>query len=385
LSRAEAGDFDALQKEIKRREKQISDVMRQFESTRGGQDSRRAPIFSAAELDFSALQKSLGARTALIEFVKFDGAISAFVVTDEKIEYFADLGQETEILALLEGLQFQFGALRYGAKNLGAFAGELKRRADVYLRKLYEKIVAPLENFIGARNLVVVPVGALYYVPFHALKNERYLIESREVVYTPGATVWQFLEAQPAQNCERALLIGLADEKIPLVTREIDALRQIFTDTKTLTGAQASFSNYTANAEDFDVLHLACHASFRPDNPMFSSLHLADGFVTVRDICAQRLRAEIVTLSACETGLNKIFAGDEILGLARGFLSAGARRLVLSLWTVNDAATTDLMKDFYTNLQRGEKVSASLRAAQLNFIKKDAHPYFWSPFALIGK
>ncbi|MBA2735603.1 MAG: CHAT domain-containing protein, partial [Pyrinomonadaceae bacterium] len=135
----------------------------------------------------------------------------------------------------------------------------------------------------------------------------------------------------------------------------------------------------------FDVLHLACHGQFRAENPLFSSLHLADGWITVRDICSQKLQADLVTLSACETGLNKIFAGDEILGLARGFLSAGANSLVLSLWTVSDEATTELMKDFYENLQRGASVSASLRLAQVNFIKRNSHPYFWSPFALIGR
>ena len=385
LNRAEAGEFESLQKEIKKREKQIAALLRQLEST------RRTTKTAAEERDFSnaenikRLQKQLGAGRALIEFVKFEDRLSAFAVSREKIAYFADLADESEILALLEGLQFQFGALRYGAENLGAFVGELKKRADSYLEKLYEKLLRPLEDFIGARDLTIVPAGALHYVPFHALKNKKYLIETREVVYAPSATVWQFLRESRAENIEKALLVGFADEKIPLVNREIEALRKIFPQAKVLSGAAASFANYTENARHFEILHLACHGQFRPDNPMFSSLHLADGFVTVRDICAQNLSAEIVTLSACETGLNKIFAGDEILGLARGFLSAGAKSLVLSLWTVNDAATVRLMKDFYTNLQRGEPLAASLRAAQLNFIKKDAHPYFWSPFALIGK
>jgi hypothetical protein len=385
LNRAETGDFEALQKEVKRREKQIADVMRQIESTRAVKTENPARGGAGDWEDIKFLQKALGSRTAFVEFVKFDDAVSAFAVTNEKIEYFPDLAIESEILALLEGLQFQFGALRYGAENLGTFVGELKNRADFYLRRLYDKLVRPLAEFIGARDLVVVPAGALYYVPFHALKAEKYLIETREVVYTPSAGVWHFLQRRKPKPVENALLIGFADERIPLVEQEIKALAKIFAQAKTLTGENASFSNYTAHAQDFDVLHLACHGQFRPDNPLFSSLHLADGFVTVRDICAQKLQAELVTLSACETGLNKIFAGEEILGLARGFLSAGARSLVLSLWTVSDAATTRLMTDFYTNLQRGAAPAASLRAAQLNFIKKDAHPYFWSPFALIGK
>jgi CHAT domain-containing protein len=118
---------------------------------------------------------------------------------------------------------------------------------------------------------------------------------------------------------------------------------------------------------------------------MFSNLHLANGYVTVRDVCSQKLKAELVTLSACETGLSKIFAGDEILGLARGFLSAGAKSLVLSLWTVNDEATTRLMESFYVNLQRGETAAASLRSAQKEFIERGEHPYYWSPFFAIGR
>ncbi|MBA3692415.1 MAG: CHAT domain-containing protein [Acidobacteria bacterium] len=132
-------------------------------------------------------------------------------------------------------------------------------------------------------------------------------------------------------------------------------------------------------------MHLACHGQFRPENPLFSSLHLADGWITVRDICSQKLNAEIVTLSACETGLNKIFAGDEILGLARGFLAAGAKSLCLSLWTVNDEAASVLMQDFYAELRSGKTASEALKVAQCNFIKRGVHPYFWSPFALIGR
>ena len=82
--------------------------------------------------------------------------------------------------------------------------------------------------------------------------------------------------------------------------------------------------------------------------------------------------------------MNKIYAGDELLGLARGFLSAGANSLILSLWTVNDEAAATLMKEFYGHLQRGEAVAASLRLAQIDFIRRSAHPYLWSPFVFIG-
>ena len=266
------------------------------------------------------------------------------------------------------------------------FLPELKKRADSYLQKLYKKLVKPLEGFTSGRDMVVVPVGALHYVPFHALSDgEKYLIETREIVYSPSASVWQFLNEIPAKQIKSAFLMGFADEKIPLVNNEIMALKSIFPSALTFTGEGSMFENYTENADKFDVLHLACHGQFRPDNPMFSSLHLANGSVTVRDICSQKLKAELVTLSACETGLNKIFAGDEILGLARGFLSAGAKSLVLSLWNVNDEATAELMQKFYTCLQRGESVATSLRQAQIAFIDRSEHPYLWAPFISIGR
>lgn len=381
LSRAAEGETAGLQEKIRRKEKEIAALMRQAESTRKsrGKTLRRA-------LDLKLLQNQLGNEWSLIEFVELGGVFGAFVVGGGKIRFAGGLAGSEEVMQLLEGLQFQFGALRYGPKLPEKFAADLKNRADAYLQKLYDLLIRPLELFTGGRGLVIVPAGPLYYVPFHALHNgAEYLVESREVVYSPSAAVWQALREKPRRKPKNALLMGFADEAIPQVKREIDTLRKILPAPVTFTGKNATFAAYTKNAPRFDLLHLACHGQFRPENPLFSSLHLADGWVTVRDICAQKLTAGLVTLSACETGMNKIFAGDEILGLARGFLSAGASSLVLSLWTVSDEATARLMKSFYENLQRGGTVSASLRIAQIGFIKRGEHPYLWSPFALIGR
>lgn len=380
LSRADEKEFAELQKEADEREREIAVLTRQISAL-----GEQAEI-KTDKLDFAKLQTQLGAEKALIEFVCFDGEFSAVVVSREKIEFVRGLGSEEEITFWVEKLQFQFGAMSYGEKTVRNFVGELKKRTDLCLRKLYEKLIIPLEKFIGGKNLVIVPQKILHYVPFPALfDGENYLIESREIVFSPSATVWQFLTERKTKKSENALLIGFADEHIPNVMQEIEALQNVFKHSRTFTGEQATFSAFAENAEKFDVLHFACHGQFRPENPLFSSLHLADGFVTVRDICSYNLSAELVCLSACETGLSKVAAGEEILGLARGFLSAGAGSLVLSLWTVNDEATTRLMKMFYKELQRGASVSASLAEAQRVFVRENAHPYFWSPFILIGK
>jgi CHAT domain-containing protein len=118
---------------------------------------------------------------------------------------------------------------------------------------------------------------------------------------------------------------------------------------------------------------------------MYSSLHLADGWITVNDILGMRLKAELVALSACETGVNTIYPGEEVVGLARGFLAAGASNVILSLWNVNDKAAGGMMLDLYSSLQRHQSVAASLRWAQRNFIERGEHPYLWAPFILIGR
>lgn len=380
LNRAEESEIEKLQAEAHEREKEIAGLMRRIEST-SERNFDKTKLFKLANI-----QQNLGKQNILLEFISFEGEISAFVINDKKIRFFANLINETEVVSLLENLQFQFGALRFGVKIQEKFATELKKRADFYLQKLYKKLLAPIKNYFENRKLVIVPVGALHYVPFHALyDSEKYIIESHEVVYSPSATVWNLANERTFKQPENALLIGFADEKIPLVDREIDELEKIFKTAKVLKNKRASFVNYKQDAPNFDILHIACHGQFRAENPLFSSLHLADGFITVRDIFTQKLQAELVTLSACETGLSKIFAGDEILGLARGFLSAGAKSLILSLWTINDEATTHLMKKFYKSLQSGNSISKSLQNAQKDFIGQNSHPYFWSPFILIGK
>ncbi len=345
-----------------------------------------AGISSADRFNLDNLQEKIGASRTLVEFAEFDGNISAFVITQEQIHYIPSLTTITEVMRLLEELHFQFGSLRYGSIQLKHFLDSLKRRADDCLKNIYDLLLRPLKNYLSGDRLVIIPSGILHYVPFHALHDgERYVIENFETSYAPSAAVWNALQKRSTRKIKTSLLIGHADERIPLVEKEIKEIQAIMPGSKAFTGKQATFDAFVKNASTFDLLHLACHGQFRADNPMFSSLHLADGWITVRDICTQRLDAKLVTLSACETGLNNIFAGEEILGLARGFLTAGAETLIVSLWTVNDQASGHLMRLLYENLQRGLSISASLRKAQLNFVERGEHPYFWSPFVQIGR
>jgi CHAT domain-containing protein len=133
------------------------------------------------------------------------------------------------------------------------------------------------------------------------------------------------------------------------------------------------------------VLHLACHGLFRADNPMFSSLKLHDGWLTAADAMRLDLKGTLVTLSACESGRNEVFAGDELIGLTRAFLGAGAATLAVSLWLVQDETTASLMARYYERLRDGAGPAEALRAAQLAIKDEHPHPYYWAPFVLIGR
>jgi CHAT domain-containing protein len=160
---------------------------------------------------------------------------------------------------------------------------------------------------------------------------------------------------------------------------------KLFKESIILLGENATIKNLHKNLAETSILHLACHGKFRPDNPMFSSLRLYNENLLISDTQNLDLKNCLVVLSACETGLNKIIAGEELIGIARGFLSAGASSLVLSLWSVNDQATLELMQKFYEKLLKNISPCKSLQLAQIHLLKQNPHPYFWSPFVLIGR
>jgi CHAT domain-containing protein len=245
----------------------------------------------------------------------------------------------------------------------------------------------PIENRIGARRLVVVPHRVLHYVPFHALYDGiRYLIERCEVSCVPSAAVLHHSLAAPRRPIEQVTILGYSDQRNPRAREEALALANLFPNTTKLLNEQASRSDLSEQAANSQVVHLACHGQFRIDNPSFSSLQLADGWLTVRDIYQLNLNScELVTLSACETGVNYLAPGDEWIGLARGFFSAGSPSLLVSQWIVHDETTAGLMIDFYSRFQKGEGPASALRSAQLQLLNEKPHPYFWAPFVILGR
>ncbi len=259
------------------------------------------------------------------------------------------------------------------------------------LQKLYAALLAPVEELAGGpldryARLTIVPSSWLHYLPFHAFHDgAAYLAARLEVSYLPCAGLLRHL-AVPQAVGGRPLALGLSCEgrlvHAPEEARRIGTLLR--GDVCLEEGATAGVIR--DRGCQAPILHLATHGEFRPDNPLFSGLALADTWLTTLDIFGLRLQASLVTLSACQTGRNVVGGGDELLGLARAFLSAGATSLMLSLWAVEDRSTADFMGIFYDSLTQGQTKGASLRRAQSQFIVSAdyQHPYFWAPFVLIG-
>lgn len=374
------GQSDELRQAVRERERKSLEIMRQLQH-------RGETAFAQGEaLDTPVLQRDLGPDTVLVEYTTIADELLAFVVSDESVEVIRELGSEAPAAAELSQLRFQMDALRHGAAAVRRHLPELMRRAQRHLEHLYDQLLRPIEDRIGQRRLVIVPHRALHYLPFHALHDgATYLIERREVSYAPSALVLQKCLGMKHRSLSKALLLGVADEQTPRISEEIEALRSLFPETVVLLNQEATIAALHRYAPTADVIHLACHGQFRPDNPLFSSLRLGDGWLTVRDAYNLNLHCALVTLSACETGLNEIAPGEELMGLARGFFAAGSPSLVMSLWTVDDDATEQLMTEFYLRLRESGSAATALRQAQLSIIKTKPHPFFWSPFVLMGR
>jgi CHAT domain-containing protein len=320
---ARSAELDLLHQAARSHETAILDLARQLQQRSDGGAS------AAQAFDLAQLQRDLGSDTALVEYLWLEEGALAFVVTGAALHVVELACHEAEVQAALQQFHFQLGALRHAGAHLQRHMPALIQRVQRPLATLYDLLLAPLLGCLGDRRLVVAPQRSLHYVPFHALYNgEQYLIETREVSAAPSATLLHHCLAAPAPPLRRALLLGLPDAYAPRVADEVAAIAPLFADPVTLLSEAATRTALEQHAPSADLLHLACHGRFRGDSPFFSALHLADGWMTVRDAYTLRLRCGLVTLSACETGLSALMPGDDLVGLARGFFLAGAPALV---------------------------------------------------------
>jgi tetratricopeptide (TPR) repeat protein len=302
----------------------------------------------------------------------------------------------TDLQDRLDRLQFQLEAVRFSGSNPGhaevrrriaAHHEVLLARAKHHLHQLYQRVWAPLESTLaGIRRVVLIPHRELHAVPFCALHDDRqWLVERFEMQQAPSVTLWQRAVRMQERSWTEVLAVGVGNDALPYIDREIDAVVERAEGQVTaLRNDLATVDTVRALAGQCDILHLACHGRFRLDNPEFSRLEMADGPLTPPEVRRIALKAGLVVLSACESGMGRIAAGDETFGLVRAFRQAGADQVLATRWAVDDEACAQLMGRFYTQLARTRSPSAALQDAQCAAARAGSHPFQWAAFVLHG-
>ncbi|HTU45374.1 MAG TPA: CHAT domain-containing protein [Bryobacteraceae bacterium] len=351
------------------------------------------------------LQAQLRQGEAIVEYVM-----------DEKASYAIEISRA--------GLKIHNLPARTEISNLSrTFVTAIRNGTDSQSsgRELYKQLIGPVRGQ-NISSLIIVPDGPLHLIPFGALVNDAggYLNSELSLSAAPSATIYYTLSRTPRAVVARKPFLGVAfsppsqsSKGLGSTTRAVTDLRagslkplqfsheeiteaaKVFgPESVTLDGSQASEEALKAEPlADFKVIHLAAHGVSDELDSDRTALVFApgseseDGLWQAREIRRTRLNADVVVLSACETGSGKLQGQEGVMNLARAFLTAGARSVVASLWDVDDRSTATLMESFYEHLKAGLTVKEALRQAQLDFIKNygdKAKPNLWAGFEVIG-
>ncbi|WP_295444162.1 CHAT domain-containing protein [uncultured Thiodictyon sp.] len=366
-----AGDSDPQQRNLGLAQQQLSQAAPEL-----------ATLVRVGNTPVAEIASLLPAGTVLVEYYYFGDECYAFVVKEGQVQAvrLTGRGLEQDVLGLRKAIA----------------AGEGTAWQAV-AERLYARLWQPLETLLGApRRVLVVAHGVLHYLPFAALRasDGTQLVDHYALYFLPSTSVLKFLPSAPVGTQASLLALGnpdLGDPQLDLsfAGEEASAVSKRFAEARLLLRQEASETNFRKLAPAYQRIHIASHGRFEADAPLASGLYLAkdaqnDGVLTVGELYSIRLNADLVTLSACEPGLGKITNGDDVVGLGRGLLYAGAHSIVASLWEVDDQATAELMLAFYAGLAETDKAQA-LRQAQLATRNHFPHPLYWAAFQLIGK
>jgi CHAT domain-containing protein/tetratricopeptide (TPR) repeat protein len=409
------------------------DALAQFQIEVRSSDPAYASLKYPVPFTGERVQRELlNDETGLIEFVVGEEKSYAWFVSREKITQ-AVLPSRAELNRLVGAYR---KSLSESAPGPGVADSITKLRVEG--RELYKVLLQPFENRFGSlKKLIIVPDNVLSYLPFETLvassargRSNYYLLERFAITYAPSAAALAAVLATKRPNSTRAVFAlgdpnyerfsenqakqsvnspaesldevrgarGLDFRKLPYTRTEVSNISGIFSSTGStvLLGAEANEQTLKSQKlSDYRYVHFAAHGLVDEQNPGRSGVVLSlsepnrdDGILQVTEIMKLKLDADLVTLSACRTGLGRIVRGEGVLGLTRAFMYAGARTVVASLWNVNDSATAELMKVFYQNLKRGLTKDEALRQAKIQMLKGShrswRHPYYWAPFVLAG-
>ncbi len=375
-------------------------------------------------LTLEGIQALLGEGEALLEYALGEKRSVLFVVTRDGLSVHADLPPAAVLAADVEAMRRQLEQVQPHRMHLLPRVGH----------RLYRHLLAPAEaELAGVERLIVVPDRELFYLPFEALARDggaapEWAVDRWEMSYVPAATVLTQLQRQRRQPRQPPpdsasdprrpadILVAFADSRggatgagdstgeidgavtsrtapggygpLPAARREVAEIANLLPPGRSTVyvGEAASMTNLLDPAvATADWLHFAVHGFFDDRRPDISGLMLAQGELRSTAIRELDLDAELVVLSACQTGLGREVWGEELIGLSRAFFAAGAPTVVVSLWRVADRSTATLMVEFYRGLLDGLGPRAALTGAKRRLRADGLHPYHWAPFIVIGR
>lgn len=354
--------------------------------------------------DIKAIQQYLRKESgALIEYFLGRDTMYSFVITADQLEVTAKAGGDyldSSIVAFLQSIE------KYQLQGVDRMA--LAQTYTKAAHDLYRQLLGDIASIALPDQLTIIPDGALSLLPFDALLTEDppvigqfndypYLLKKYTVSYGYSATLQLALTQKP--NSLRRF-IGFAPQfngqgGYGQLRYNISTLENIqsLIGGKVYKGTAADIDRFKEEAGDYDIVHLATHAQANTVSSDFSFVLFSNkgsGYdsLFIKDLYLLKLKAGMVVLSACQTAVGKVYTGEGVISLARGFLYAGAASVMTTLWSIDDVANRDLMTIFYKNLKKGKSKALALREAKLDYLNNSdgmlGHPVFWAAFVPIG-
>jgi CHAT domain-containing protein len=340
------------------------------------EDSRSWPADVAP--DMAALRAQLDPWTAIVEYAVSAAGVAVFLVTRDEIHV---------VRSELAGLAELVARVRSRLTRESATSSEdtsAALREDLAL--LAERLLGPLRSRLSdMRRLVIVPHGALFRVPFHALAwGDRWLVDAFELVYAPSAAIYGLCRARRPSATEQPAVFCVPDAGAPEMEDECRQVARSVPGSRLYLGPEATFENLGREAANARILHIATHGMFRRERPTLSAFRLADRWVNLYDLYGIAVRGELVVLSTCESGTSDAGTGNDVLGLTRGLLCVGAPAVLATEWKVDDVAARLFMESFHGALNEGQDAASAHRSASRAVRERHPHPWHWAAFFLTG-
>jgi hypothetical protein len=330
--------------------------------------------------------RSLDPCDLVLEYTQAGDHLHLFAIERGRVNVFPRIVRVEAVREQVELLRFQLSKGTLGGEHTHRFDGFIETTLRTYFTTLYDMLLAPVDDRLDGKQLRIVPHGVLHGLPFHALEREETAVIERCVVsYAPSLATMDLLSRARKDGASPPLVLGVPDDAAPLIEREVDNVRRFVEGARVFRGREATHEALRLSERRPELLHVACHGFYCEDGTWSSGLRLGDAWVSLADLYGMKGTAALVVLSGCETGRGTVYSGDEWVGLVRGFLQAGARSVVASLWETHDRSTMSFMENFYSELAAGQPVALALAVAQRRARQSHSQPLHWAPFVVVGE